>query len=1242
MDIKGKVPFLRKIEGSFKKSDSSKTKGKSSQGDRGSPSASLDQTPSNKTAMFSTKDEPKSELSVMESNRQMGEDQDDSEDSEGPDTAEGQYASKNIVGLLTTASVMAGMGDQQQANDVADDLDGGEIGSEEFVDAKSEVSTELERVDVSKIDDANEPARSEGSATLRSPGFDLSVEPVGKNRDYLSSLDDDTKRTMVEKLVDHFKLHEDEKFVGDFPGFLLKDILIQGQIYLTSMHVLFFAYLPSNSDEVQLSGNLNVHSRIRGSTRYWAVLRNQSLSLYSSPTEIYFPELEIDLKNTASIAVIQNRGTGKSTNSFKIETKKRSFTFSADSEFAARSWTNSLKKQHFAALNAEHNSVSLKIPLVNATEVIDERVAEYASTVRVKALESSASGINVEFVFVFLDNSSTFFKRRVDAQLELLQQRDVPSLAHVPSKEDSAVSDSTTSLRPVVNHNDLDASAAEKSPKRSLRHHHLLPHLARHQEPSSSSEKLGALSSLRPKFVSKHQSAGDPDASDSYIHSLSPVRGAKDTLGTFVQELNTKAHIMTDGSLWSSSADNETSSGTEFKKGHQRKYFRHGLWNNKPIHYRNNVISFGEEDSYLASPDENREANERFREHFHLNSDDNLIGAYFSHLNRSIPVYGKVYLSEEIMGFRSLLPGTHTKMNLPLVDVEACYKEQGFNFGYEGLILVVRGNAELCFEFSSTEARDDAQRIILEMVKVLKSKRREIMNPTTNILELDPHFAKMKLVEDKINARGIDAPLLVDKNPYYETTIKPHGKRLKIGLLTIGSRGDVQPYIAFGKGLQREGHDVVIITHGEFREFVETHGIAFDEIAGNPAALMSLMVEHESLNVGLLKAAAANFKSWISELLKTAWEACVRLKIDVLVESPSAMAGIHIAEALQIPYMRAFTMPWTRTRAYPHAFIVPDQPMGGNYNYMTHVLWENVFWKGISGQVNKWRIETLKLPKTNLELMQQNKVPFLYNVSPTIFPPAIDFCEWVKVTGYWFLDEKQSYTPPPELKAFIDQARRLNKKLVYIGFGSIVVSDAKEMTKAITDAVLEADVYCILNKGWSNRLGSRSDEKETEVALPESIYNAGSVPHDWLFPQVDAAVHHGGSGTTGASLKAGCPTIVKPFFGDQYFYATRVKDIGAGIALKKLTSKSLARALVDATHNDKMKMKAQDIKEKIGMENGVKTAINCLYTELEYARSLVVTKAEQRNNSKSRHLEIPSFSAPKLPELNLEKTFAFL
>lgn len=316
-------------------------------------------------------------------------------------------------------------------------------------------------------------------------------------------------------------------------------------------------------------------------------------------------------------------------------------------------------------------------------------------------------------------------------------------------------------------------------------------------------------------------------------------------------------------------------------------------------------------------------------------------------------------------------------------------------------------------------------------------------------------------------------------------------------------------------------------------------------------------------------------RAWLDDLLATSWKACQGS--DLLIESPSVMAGIHIAEALGIPYFRAFTMPWTRTRAYPHAFAVPEHKMGGAYNYFSYVLIDKVFWTATASQINRWRRKMLGLPMTNLDKLQQNKVPFMYNFSPHVVVPPLDYSEWVRITGYWFLDTgSKDFQPPEDLVNFINQAREDGKKIVYVGFGSVTVGDSVSMTKTIIEAIQRAGVRCILSKGWSDRM-----HKMDEVPMPPEIHQIKSCPHDWLFKQVDVAVHHGGAGTTGASLRAGIPTIIKPFFGDQFFFGTRIEDLGVGICLKKLTTNGFARALIEATHNERMVQKAKILGQEI-------------------------------------------------------------
>jgi len=346
---------------------------------------------------------------------------------------------------------------------------------------------------------------------------------------------------------------------------------------------------------------------------------------------------------------------------------------------------------------------------------------------------------------------------------------------------------------------------------------------------------------------------------------------------------------------------------------------------------------------------------------------------------------------------------------------------------------------------------------------------------------------------------------------------------------------------------------------------------------------MRLCIEHGFFTVSFLKEAHRNFRKWLDGLLRSAQEACQ--DSDVLIESPSTMAGIHIAEAMRIPYFRAFTMPWSRTRTYPHAFAVPDLKMGGGYNYMTYTVFDNLFWRATAGQINRWRKRHLGLKSTNLDKLQVNKIPFLYNFSPAVVPPPLDWVDWIIVTGYWFLDDSDSTTkskwePPEDIVRFIAKARKDHKKIVYIGFGSIVVADSKALTQTVVDSVMKAGIRCILAKGWSDRLGDKNAQK-AEVPLPDDILSIKSAPHDWLFPQIDAAVHHGGAGTTGASLRAGLVTVIKPYFGDQFFWGTRVEDLGVGICVRKLNVPNFTKALIEATNNGKMIQKAKAVGELI-------------------------------------------------------------
>lgn len=181
------------------------------------------------------------------------------------------------------------------------------------------------------------------------------------------------------------------------------------------------------------------------------------------------------------------------------------------------------------------------------------------------------------------------------------------------------------------------------------------------------------------------------------------------------------------------------------------------------------------------------------------------------------------------------------------------------------------------------------------------------------------------------------------------------------------------------------------------------------------------------------------------------------------------------------------------------------------------------------------------------------------------------------------------------------------------------------MTRCVIDAVVQSGVHAILSKGWSDRLQVKTEGEEPEVEepLPKQIYSIKSVPHDWLFQRIDAACHHGGAGTTGASLRgklpsrsissfglnsrqlAGIPTIIRPFFGDQFFWADRVEALGVGSGVRKLTADTLREALLLATTDHKQIDRAKLIGEQIRKVRPVRPSVPCRTSNCISCRRMV-------------------------------------
>ncbi|KAF9952584.1 Sterol 3-beta-glucosyltransferase, partial [Mortierella alpina] len=335
---------------------------------------------------------------------------------------------------------------------------------------------------------------------------------------------------------------------------------------------------------------------------------------------------------------------------------------------------------------------------------------------------------------------------------------------------------------------------------------------------------------------------------------------------------------------------------------------------------------------------------ETFRKEFSLPEGEGISEIIHGYLLRFLPLYGKIYLSDNYICFKAKIYGSSTKVIVPLADVEQVDKHHGTRFYFHGLSILSKTDEEVFFEFSSRHTRNavlDALRgrITPDAQERRKRHRAQAVTDTPSV-ELDDPM-ESRVLDSLQNREEHDRaePMSLASHPGF----KP--------------RGDVQPYIAFCKRMMQDGHSCRIATHGEYKDWIEGHGIEFGYVGGDPGELIELCVENGMFTVSFIKEGLKKFRGWLDDLMETAWTACQNT--DVIIESPSAMAGIHIAEALGVPYFRAFPFPWTRTRAFPHPFAVAERNLGRGYNYMSYAMIEQVFWKGISGPVNRWRKERL-------------------------------------------------------------------------------------------------------------------------------------------------------------------------------------------------------------------------------------------------------------------------------------------
>ncbi|GAA4705319.1 UDP:flavonoid glycosyltransferase YjiC, YdhE family [Promicromonospora umidemergens] len=417
---------------------------------------------------------------------------------------------------------------------------------------------------------------------------------------------------------------------------------------------------------------------------------------------------------------------------------------------------------------------------------------------------------------------------------------------------------------------------------------------------------------------------------------------------------------------------------------------------------------------------------------------------------------------------------------------------------------------------------------------------------------------------------------------------------MQITILTAGSRGDVEPLLGLAGALRELGHNPTVVGSPDFAELAASYGTEFEPFgpplpsyADNPE-LVDLVESGNMLR--FMAYAARSRKRILPQIIGDIWRAA-RHSEAVLYKGPTALYGYNVAEKLGVPCADLQFFPVTPTREFPTFLLGDGSTRGALLDRAGWWSTDQMIWRSMQRPgVNRQRREILGLPplRTNARVLQDRQgMPLYYAYSPLVLPRPADWHPRIQVTGYLPTHAPVGWEPPADLARFLDAG----EPPVSFGLGSVPVANPSRLVDAYLEALERTGRRGLLIGGWAN-LGRDRD-------LPDHVLQIDSAPYDWLFPRLAAAVHHGGAGTTAASLRAGIPTVITPVAADQHAWGRRVADLGVGpepIRIKKVDADRLTAAIARATTDEALRERSADLGARLRQEDGIGRAAE-LFTE---------------------------------------------
>lgn len=404
-----------------------------------------------------------------------------------------------------------------------------------------------------------------------------------------------------------------------------------------------------------------------------------------------------------------------------------------------------------------------------------------------------------------------------------------------------------------------------------------------------------------------------------------------------------------------------------------------------------------------------------------------------------------------------------------------------------------------------------------------------------------------------------------------------------ITLITAGSRGDIQPYLALAVAFKQAGWQVLLSAPHNFADWIQSFDIDFLPIPLDVKALLEGQGGQQVMAQGknplvLFRTLCSSLEVTLEWVLNVATDAVKHT--DVLLCHPLVLPMAELAAIpLNKPLVSAPVVPILSSRQHTSPLWPSRWSMGNWYNLATHHLMAFAFWQFMGPAVNRYRKKIGLKPHTWGSYWRlYNDVPTLAGYSSVVFPRPDDYPPHVVMTGYWYLDEP-AWQPPIDLLAFLEQG----SPPVYVGFGSMQGTSPTHTTQTVLSAVKQAGVRTVFATGWG---GLQMVEPSDDIYLLESA------PHSWLFPHMAAVIHHGGAGTTAAALRAGVPSVIVPHIADQFFWGDLLAKRGlaaAPVPHKQLNTECLASAIQQALT---LTAHTKHIGERVAAEKGCEQVVN--------------------------------------------------